>query len=149
MFRPVQALLVFATLSVGLPAAHAQEATENYTLEKTDEGYVRMDKRTGEMSMCEINSNQMICRTSADDRKAFESEIDTLTTRIEALEKKVAVLESGGASSGLGRLPNDAEMEQSFTVMEKFFRRFLGIAKDLEREFGGNENGQTPAPDKT
>lgn len=144
--RPVFFVLLVATL--GISAAYAQDATENFTLEKTDKGFVRMDKRTGEMSVCEIAGSQMICRMGADDRKAFESELDTLMTRIETLEKKVASLEGTPPSSSLNRLPNDEEMEQTFTFMEKFFRRFMGIAKDLEKEYGSGDQ-RTPAPNKT
>jgi hypothetical protein len=142
------AVFVFFAAALGISAAIAEDSTENYTLEKTDKGYVRMDKRTGEMSVCEITGSQMICRMGADDRKAFESELDTLMTRVEALEKKVAALEGGSPPAALNRLPNDEEMEQTFTFMEKFFRRFMGIAKDLERDFGG-EKGETPVPNKT
>ncbi len=142
------ALATVAVAALGLTLAQAQDATERYTLEKTDQGYIRMDKSTGEMSVCEITGNQMVCRMGADDRKAFESELDTLTTRIDALEKKVVALEAAPPASAAGRLPDDAEMEQTFTFMEKFFRRFMGIAKDLEQEFGpGGE--KLPAPNKT
>lgn len=142
------AVFVFFAAALGISTAIAQDSTENYTLEKTDKGYVRMDKLTGEMSVCEITGSQMICRMGADDRKAFESELDTLMTRVETLEKKVAALEGGSPPAAMNRLPNDEEMEQTFTFMEKFFRRFMGIAKDLERDFGG-EKGETPAPNKT
>jgi hypothetical protein len=90
----------------------------------------------------------MICRMGADDRKAFEAELDILTTRLDDLEKKVAMLEGNAPANSGNRLPNDEELDQTFDVMEKFFRRFMGIAKDLEEDFGSGTD-QKPAPDKT
>jgi hypothetical protein len=146
----ITTLAAFAVAAVGFTAVHAQEedSVERYTLEKTDKGYVRMDKSTGEISVCEITGSQMICRMGADDRKAFEAELDILTTRLDDLEKKVAMLEGNAPANSGNRLPNDEELDQTFDVMEKFFRRFMGIAKDLEEDFGSGTD-QKPAPDKT
>ncbi len=137
-----------ATAAICLLAASPAAAQEGrYILEKTDTGFVRMDTQTGSISVCEMNDKQMICRLSADERHAFQDAIDELHVRIDALEKRVA----GGPAMRMAPpsrgLPDDQEMEETFSFMEKFFRRFMGIAKDLEREFGTDE--PAPVPDKT
>ena len=116
-------------------------------MEKTDTGFVRMDTVTGAMSVCETNGKQLVCRLAADERHAFQDAIDELQGRIDALESKVVALSADGVRPGVTGLPNDEEMEETFSFMEKFFRRFMGVAKDLEREFGGS--GPEPLPDRT
>ena len=130
-----------------LAAAPAAAEESRYVLEKTDTGFVRMDTETGAMSVCEMNGKQLVCRLAADERHAFQDAIDELQGRIDALETRVAALSGEGVRPGVGGLPNDEEMEETFSFMEKFFRRFMGIAKDLEREFGGPE--PAPVPDRT
>ena len=115
------------------------EDSARFTLEKTADGYVRMDKTTGEMSICTQQSDQLVCRIAADDRVAMEDEIARLDGRLTKLEDKMAASDKSGAVSN-STLPTDEEFEKSMTLMEKFFRRFMGVVKDL------NEDG---TPQKT
>ena len=115
------------------------EDSARFTLEKTADGYVRMDKTTGEMSICTQQSDQLVCRIAADDRVAMEDEIARLDGRLTKLEEKIAASDKSGAVSN-STLPTDEEFEKSMTLMEKFFRRFMGVVKDL------NEDG---TPQKT
>lgn len=140
--KPFAVIAIAATLAT--TPALAEES--RYVLEKTDSGFVRMDTVTGAMSSCEMDGKQMICRLAADERHAFQDAMDELHERVDALEAKVDALSGGAMRPGAG-LPNDEEMEETFSFMEKFFRRFMGIAKDLEREFGGSD--PAPVPDRT
>lgn len=118
-------------------AALADDAAR-FTLEKTADGYVRMDKTTGEMSICTQQADQLVCRIAADDRVAMEDEIARLDGRVTKLEE--AMKAGGAAATSNSTLPTDEEFEKSMTLMEKFFRRFMGVVKDL------NEDG---TPQKT
>src|SRR5687767_12917657 len=84
--------LAIALATMSAPAfaigALAQDA-ERYQLERTDQGYVRMDTRTGEMSICEERSGQLVCRLAADERAAFQDEIDRLSESLSSLEGRV------------------------------------------------------------
>lgn len=75
--------------------AMAQEA-ERFRLERTEEGYVRMDTQTGAMSICRERSGQLVCAPAADERTAYEEDIAALQDRLETLEERVEALE--GAS---------------------------------------------------
>jgi hypothetical protein len=82
----IASLAAMALLSIGVLAAYAQSDDERYTLEKSANGYVRMDKQTGEMSICQEQSGQLVCKLAADERSAFEGEVDRLQSSVEALE---------------------------------------------------------------
>ena len=47
----MRTILIASVLALGTAGAQAQD-DGRYTLRQTDEGYVRMDNRTGEMSIC-------------------------------------------------------------------------------------------------
>lgn len=124
-----------------LAAAHAEEA-ERYRLEKSDTGYVRMDTKTGEMSICEERAGQLVCKLAADERSAFQDEVDRLRADLKSLEERIAKLEKPGLP-----LLTDEEFDRTMSYMEKFVRGFMGIVKDLEKDNG--IGSPEPVPQKT
>jgi hypothetical protein len=129
--RPV-ALIVPALLLAGIAGSASGEEVERYRLEKTETGYVRMDTATGEMSICEERTGQLVCKTAADERAAFQDEIDRLQAKLDGIEGRVAKLEERAIPEAL--LPSDEEVDKSLDIMEKFFNRFMGMMKQLDKD---------------
>ena len=126
------------------PGAHA--ADENrYTLEKSASGYVRMDTQTGEMSICEERSGQLVCKLAADERSAFQGDVDRFQATLAALEARIAALENSLTAKLESALPTEEEFEKTMSYMERFFRGFIGIVKDLDDE----TPDPAPLPQKT
>ncbi len=125
----IAALLATPLASIG---ASAEEA--RYTLDKTENGYVRMDTQTGEMSICEEYSGQLVCRLAADERTAFQGDIDRLQTNVASLEQRVAALENSLTAKLESALPSEEEFQKTMSYMERFLRGFMGVVKDLEAE---------------
>lgn len=126
-------------------AAVAETTAGRYSMQKTDSGIARLDTETGEVSLCQEKEGQMVCRMAADERTAFELELDLLTKRVETLEKAV----QEGPLSVKPRLPTKEEIDQTMTVMERMMRNFMGIVKDLEGQ--GDVPAEKPGvePQKT
>jgi hypothetical protein len=122
---------IAATLAI---PAFAQD-TERYRIERTDEGFVRMDTTTGNISVCKEQSGQLVCRAATDDRLAYEDRIDDLERRVEALES--------GRGTSSHALPSEEEFEQSLGYMRRFFQNFF----DMIREWEGDL--REPQPDRT
>jgi hypothetical protein len=123
--------LIFTALVLGLSVLPVSaEDTVRYSLEKTAEGYVRMDKQTGEMSICKEAGGQLTCRMAAGESSAFGSAA-ALARRLEALEQRVAALE-GNPAKPQNALPSDEEFDKTLSMMERFMRRFMGVVKELE-----------------
>ncbi len=134
--RTIFALLGLATMLT--TAAQAQDS-ERYRLEKTDRGYVRMDTQTGAMSICEDRETQLVCKSAVmEPGGAAQSSDADLQKRIDQLEIRIAQLES--ARSMKSTETTEQEFEQGLDFMERFFRRFMGLAREFERE---------PQPDRT
>jgi hypothetical protein len=137
-FSAIIAPALFVMLAAS--GAHAQDQ-ERYTLEKSGDGFVRMDKTTGEMSICEEKGGQLVCRLAADERSAFQDEIDRLEGTVKALDERVAKLESGLSAKLDQALPSDEQIDRTVETMNRFLRGFMGIVKELENE----TNGAPPA----
>ncbi|MCO6389826.1 hypothetical protein GTW25_02130 [Aliihoeflea aestuarii] len=114
--------------------ALAQE-TERYRMERTEDGFVRMDTTTGQMSVCQEQSGQLVCRTATDERLAYEDRIDDLERRVEALESAQGTAQNA--------LPSEQEFEQSLGYMRRFFQSFFDIVREWEND------PRTPQPDRT
>jgi hypothetical protein len=143
--RVLALLSVPALALAGLAAPGLAQDTDRYALEKSAEGYIRMDRRTGAMSICTERDGQLVCRLAADDRDAFESEIERLSDAVDDLSDRVAALEQ--KSSGATSLPSESEFEQGLSYMEQFFRRFMGVVEEFDRNF--RSEPEKPDPQRT
>ena len=142
--RPMPTLptTLFLLLATGVAAtAIAQDADmARFALEKTDSGFVRLDRKTGALTLCQEKDGTLTCRMAADERAAYEEDLGRLEKRVEALERSLAT----GRPLAKGEpLPSDEEVERSIGIMERFMRSFFGLVE----EFKEKEEGATP--DKT
>lgn len=128
MNKAIAVLLVAASFGVAAGARAQESAPGRYAMQKSDTGIARLDTQTGEVSLCQEKDGQLVCRMAADERTAFELELDLLTKRVETLER---VVESGG---GVAKpdLPTDEEIDRTMGIMERMMRKFMDIVKDLE-----------------
>jgi len=126
-------ILIPALAVTGIAGLASAEEAERYRLEKSDTGYVRMDTVTGEMSICEERSGQLVCKLAADERAAFQTDIDRLQAKLDDVEGRVAKLEAR-PSIPETLLPTDEQVDKGIDIMEKFFRSFMGIVKDLDKD---------------
>lgn len=135
-------MLFAAVLLAG--SAHA-EGEGRYRMEKTDGGFVRLDTATGEVSLCREQEGQIVCRMAADERAAFEKELDLLTKRVEALEKGGVTDQTAAKPS----MPTDEEIDRTMSIMERMMKRFMGIVKNLEDGEEEVAPGTETVPQKT
>jgi hypothetical protein len=107
----------------------AEPEPSRFQLERSGDHFVRLDRQTGAMSLCEEKDGSLVCRMAADERAAYESELDRLSDRVTALENKSVVSKA---------LPSDAEIDRSIGIMERWMRSFMGIVKEFQSEDQGN-----------
>ena len=125
-------------------SAHA-DGEGRYRMEKTDTGFIRLDTTSGDVSLCREKDGQIVCRMAADERAAFEKELDLLTKRVEALEKGGVT----GQTAAKPSLPTDEEIDRTMGIMEKMMQRFMGIVKNLEDGEEETAPGKDAIPQKT
>jgi hypothetical protein len=104
--RMIAAVLLLG-LAAGMPAAAqgAAEGSDNgrFTFKEVPDGLLRLDSRTGQVSLCSRIS-AWACRTLADDRVALENEIGRLLDENAALRKELEA--RGPPSTGEPAAPN-------------------------------------------
>ena len=150
MTRMAHLALIVAGLVYAAPAAQAQSGSpENedsrYTFNRADDGYLRLDGRTGRVSICTRRTVGWACQTVPDERAALESEISRLQGENVALKKELlahnlslpGVLkpEPPVAKTEEPRLkPPDAEASKVLVFVEKVWRRMVEMIVSLQKD---------------
>jgi hypothetical protein len=141
-WKPASLLLATAVFAspAFVPLALAQDgANDRYTLEKSESGFVRLDRQTGAVTLCTETEGTLTCRMGADERAAYDEDLARLEKRVTALEQQLAQ----GRPAASAPLPSDAEIDRSIGIMERFMRAFF----NLVQEFRSEED--QPVPDRT
>ena len=71
------------------PTAAPQSDDKRYTFNRVDEGYLRLDGRTGQVSICASRQVGWACHAVADERAALEAEIARLQAESATLKKEL------------------------------------------------------------
>jgi hypothetical protein len=154
MLRFILALTIAGAL--GASAARAQTPDNEdtrYQFNRVEDGYLRLDLKTGQVSLCSRRNIGWACVTVPDDRAAFDGEIARLQGENAALKK--AMLDRGlplprgitpDAPVARGdrdmnrdlKLPSNADIDRMMTAVEKVWRRLvdmlMGLQKDLMKK---------------
>jgi len=114
------------------PASKAAPESENgrYSMSPVADGVLRLDTRSGQVSLCRQKNDGWACETTADDRAAYEKEIARLQGKVAGLEAELG-RRPGGSDL---KLPSDAEVDRVMKFFESVFRRFIGMIEGLQRE---------------
>ncbi|NKN34949.1 hypothetical protein HFC70_01120 [Agrobacterium sp. a22-2] len=132
-------LLAIVAASLLASAALAQEVSETgrFQMEKSEDGFVRLDTRTGAMTLCREKDGALVCLMAADERAAYEEDLALLEKRVQALEQ---LSQTGSGLAAPSATPSDEEVERSIGIMERFMRSFFGLVEEFK------QNEENPAP---
>jgi len=151
MIRTVGFILVGVMLA-GHPAAAQGTAPSDtddsrYTFNRTtDDGYLRLDGRTGQVSMCTRRAVGWACQLVPDERAALEAEIARLQTENAVLKKELIAhnlplpgtvkpdLSGAKSDEPKVQLPSDAELNKVMNFMEKVWRRLVEMVVTLQKD---------------
>ena len=125
-------------------AAQSPEPDDKrFTLHKVDDGYLRLDGRSGAVSLCTRPDSGWVCRAVPDERSALESEIGRLAA--ENAELKRTLLDRGGSLPGLpprppadvgvgSAAPTESDVDRVVALAGRLWRRTLDVVGSIKRE---------------
>jgi hypothetical protein len=148
------AIVVIAGSGLAAAAAGAQPSSPEggdtrFTFHRADDGYLRLDGRSGQVSMCHRRTTGWQCQLVPDERAALEAEISRLQSDAAALKKELLSrnlpLPEGmrpdqpksqvpKSQVQRPRLPDDAELNRIMAVMEKIWRRMVEMIQSVQRD---------------
>jgi hypothetical protein len=139
-------ILMVATLAVA-PAAHAETAppdSENgrFTFNQVADGLLRLDTRTGQVSLCSRGTVGWACLAVPDERTALEGEIARLQNENAAMKKEMIARAVPLPDTSKPeqkpqlelKLPSEADMDRLMTFMERIWRRLIEMVQNVQKE---------------
>ena len=145
----LRTLAIAPFLLLATPAvAQTAPDTENgrYTLNRTDDGYLRLDQQTGHVSVCTRRELGWACHPVPDERSALEEEIARLQRDNAALKKDMLArgITPPGAPQAKGQTspknqqdgtsPIDTEIDRAMATAERIWRRLIEMISRLQRD---------------
>src|ERR1700742_4099190 len=85
----VAALGLIVPVSVSAQTSPPDGDDGRYSFHRVEDGYLRLDGRTGQVSVCATRGSGAACQAAADERTALESEIARLQGENAALKKEL------------------------------------------------------------
>jgi len=156
------AAIAFGLAAIGAAVADSAPDTANgrYTLAPAADGVVRLDTRTGAVSICNNNGNGWACYAVPDERAAMDDEIGRLRAENEKLKAQLAERETttpGKNEEALPKsdkqaappkvvegerkleipLPSDQDMDRVMSFVERAWRRLMEIANRMQKDAAG------------
>jgi hypothetical protein len=150
--------IVFLTAALcgslwAVAAAPAQTAPDSengrFNFHRVEDGYLRLDARTGQVSVCARKPVGWACHPVPDERSALESEIARLQADNGLLKKELLTrniplpgnIRKDPSVAKLPdvelKLPSDADMEKALTFIEKVWRRMAEKLSAIQRDYFG------------
>jgi hypothetical protein len=141
--------LLLTALPVAAVAQSGSPDTENgrYSFNRVEDGFLRLDQRTGQVSLCNRRTMGWSCHPVPDERAALEEEIARLQKDNAALKKDMlarGITPPGGpaaqapspstADKPTLKVPSDAELDRAMAVMERLWKRLVDMVQRWQRE---------------
>lgn len=152
--RMVRSFLMLGLLLAAAGLARAQSPAPDvppgsddprFSYHRSEDGFVRLDRRTGQVSHCARRTSGWSCLAVPDDRAALEAEIGRLQSENAAL--KQALLDRGLPLPGAAKpgapsagAPQDekpsgeAEADRVMSLVERIWRRLIEMMANLQRD---------------
>ena len=150
MIRLILALSTAALLTASAAPAQTPDAEDNrYQFNRVEDGYLRLDLKTGQVSLCSRRGVGWACVAVPDDRAAYDGEIARLQGENAALKKAMldrglplpggVIAEAPAARSDREpdrdlKLPSNADIDRMMTAVEKVWRRLVDMLMSLQKD---------------
>lgn len=147
----IRAIALAAALTAGgfaVAAAQTVPDSENgrFAFRPVGEELLRLDGRTGQVSLCEKRTVGWSCLAVPDERQALETEISRLQRENAALKREMIARGlplPGGLKPPQAerksdeltlKLPNDADLDRMMGFMEKIWKRLVEMVQSMQKE---------------
>jgi hypothetical protein len=151
MIRTDWLFLVVAGCVLAAPAAWAQSSPPDnedvrFTFHRAEDGYLRLDGRSGQVSACIRRVAGWLCQAVPDERAALEGEIarlqaDNAALKRELIARNLALPNTIKPDAPQARveeprlqLPSDAEFNRVMSFIEKVWRRLVEMVVSVQRD---------------
>ncbi len=142
------------------PAAEAvkepapPEAPRRYTFNRVDDGFLRLDSISGQVTLCSQRNAGWVCQAVPEDRAALDGEIARLQAEVDRLKTEIAALRAPAepprppgdltprkddVTTLHLKLPSEEDIKWARAAIEKAWRQFVDMVAEFQK--GGGRKG--------
>ncbi len=134
---------VLGVVFLSVPSV-AQDQLGRFTMKEIDDGLLRLDTQTGEVSYCRKTNATWACDTASDDRSVLADEVERLQEENAGLRNRLAELEKKSVDEDADRLklPNDEDLDKVVDFMDRLMRRFYAFTKSMRDQIEDKKPGE-------
>jgi hypothetical protein len=122
--------------------AAPDNSDSRFTFYRAEGGFLRLDGKTGEVSLCNRRSAGWACQALPEERTAFEAEIARLERDNAALKRELLAhdlrLPAGMRPDADGKpkvqTPSDQELNRVVTVIGDMWRRLIEVIASVQKD---------------
>jgi len=133
-FRLISYLAIIGGL-LALPASANAEAGR-YSMTPTKDGILRLDTRTGAVSLCSRSTGKWKCEGIEGENRSLEEQVKRLEDENERLRSQLDAAKLAPAPRDDGKLeiPSQEDVDKAMDFMEKLLNRFKGMVEHLNKD---------------
>ena len=146
-FAAVIAALVLSASALAEDSAPPPSDEAHYSFHKVADGFLRLDKQTGEVALCSRQAIGWACLAAPEDRATLENEIarlrkDNVALKEELLSHGLALPAgtteqppaAGGGRSVTIRLPNSADFDRVLLYVGRLWHRLVDAIANAQNQ---------------
>ncbi|MGI9380739.1 MAG: hypothetical protein ACR2OW_13940 [Methyloligellaceae bacterium] len=132
-------------VTAGAVSPALAEETGRYSMSQVEDGFLRLDSVTGEVSLCRKQQDDWRCRTVADDLEKLSSEIAELREENKELKNRLADLEALSDLRSFKEKEGDIDLPKKTDVdkVMKFVEDILQGIKDMTERLQEQKEPET------
>jgi hypothetical protein len=106
-----------------------------YTMTPTKDGVLKLDTKTGAVSLCNRSSGNWACNSVDDNEGDLKDRIRRLEKENMRLRARLEDRQLAPAPNEDGKLeiPSEADVDKAMDFMERLLHRFKGMVEDLKK----------------
>ncbi len=134
MKQTVLTIMVAGTLFVFSDPASAENG--RYTMTPTKDGILKLDTRTGAVSLCSRSPKGWSCNSVDSNDRNSRSRIRELEEENAQLRAQLKEAQRGAMPGEGGKIdiPSEEDVDKAMDFMERLLHRFKGMVEDLKKE---------------
>jgi hypothetical protein len=138
-------VVILGATAVRADNAPLDNEDSRFTFHRTDDGYLRLDGRSGQVSICSRRPAGWLCQVVPDERAALEAEIARLQSDNSALKKELLARNlplpgtikpdpPSKVEEPRVSLPSDVELNRMMGFIEKVWKRLVEMIVTTQRD---------------
>ena len=123
------AIMLVGLLVAGTAMGEDVKPVSRFAVQPSDDGFVRLDTRTGTVSHCGRRNGVWFCEKLVEDQTALEQEIDALRARIDTLSKQIETLATRVPAASASAEQDQTAIKQEIDALRA---RMDALSKQVE-----------------